>query len=139
MEKKILIFAATYNEAENIKNFIEKIFELNIELDLLIIDDNSPDKTWEIVESYSKRNKKNLLRQNIYSKKSYVQAKMYPSPRNQMCTQIIEGNIKGYEGVTRIIMTSNSFVFPSMIWVLSDLERMDASLIARNFFIIHIF
>ena len=46
MEKKILIFAATYNEAENIKNFIEKILELNINLDLLIIDDNSPDKTW---------------------------------------------------------------------------------------------
>ena len=32
MEKKILIFAGTYNEAENIKNFIEKILELNINL-----------------------------------------------------------------------------------------------------------
>ena len=54
MEKKILIFAATYNEAENIKHFIEKILELNINLDLLIIDDNSPDKTWEIVNNYKK-------------------------------------------------------------------------------------
>ena len=61
MEKKILIFAATYNEAENIKNFIEKILELNINLDLLIIDDNSPDKTWEIVENYKKNNKNIVL------------------------------------------------------------------------------
>ena len=43
MEKKILIFAATYNEAGNIKNFIEKILELNINLDLIksIESDNS--------------------------------------------------------------------------------------------------
>ena len=61
MEKKILIFAATYNEAENIKNFIETILELNINLDLLIIDDNSPDKTWEIVNNYKKNNKNIVL------------------------------------------------------------------------------
>ena len=61
MEKKILIFAATYNEAENIKYFIEKILELNINLDLLIIDDNSPDKTWEIVNNYKKNNKNIVL------------------------------------------------------------------------------
>ena len=61
MEKKILIFAATYNEAGNIKNFIEKILELNVNLDLLIIDDNSPDKTWEIVNNYKKNNKNIVL------------------------------------------------------------------------------
>ena len=61
MEKKILIFAGTYNEAGNIKNFIEKILELNINLDLLIIDDNSPDKTWEIVNNYKKNNKNIVL------------------------------------------------------------------------------
>ena len=61
MEKKILIFTATYNEAENIKNFIETILELNINLDLLIIDDNSPDKTWEIVNNYKKNNKNIVL------------------------------------------------------------------------------
>ena len=35
MEKKILIFAATYNEAENINPFLENILKLNINLDLL--------------------------------------------------------------------------------------------------------
>ena len=61
MEKKILIFAATYNEAKNIGSFIEKILRLNVNLDLLIVDDNSPDKTWEIVSSYKKENENVIL------------------------------------------------------------------------------
>jgi len=46
MKYKILIFTATYNEAENIINFLDKIFSLKEELDILIVDDNSPDLTW---------------------------------------------------------------------------------------------
>tara|TARA_Y100000590_G_scaffold114564_1_gene130559 strand:- start:9731 stop:10432 length:702 start_codon:yes stop_codon:yes gene_type:complete len=61
MNKKILIFTATYNEAENIKEFIEKILKLKIKLDLLVIDDNSPDKTWEIVSEYKKKNENIIL------------------------------------------------------------------------------
>ena len=45
MENKILIFSATYNEAENIENFLNSINELNLELDVLLIDDNSTDNT----------------------------------------------------------------------------------------------
>ena len=56
---KILIFTATYNESENITNFLDSIDNLNLKLDVLIIDDNSPDKTSEIIENYSK-NKKNI-------------------------------------------------------------------------------
>ncbi len=56
MEKKILVFTATYNEAENIKVFLNDILNLKIKLDVLIVDDNSPDKTWEIVEKYSSTN-----------------------------------------------------------------------------------
>jgi len=59
--KRLLIFAATYNEAKNIGLFIEKILKLNINLDLLIIDDNSPDKTWEIVNDYKKKNENIIL------------------------------------------------------------------------------
>ena len=66
MEKKILIFAATYNEAENIGSFIEKILKLNVNLDLLIVDDNSPDKTWEIVSSYKKENENIILIKREY-------------------------------------------------------------------------
>jgi|TARA_B110000438_G_C15734742_1_gene615807 dolichol-phosphate mannosyltransferase len=61
--KKILIFSATYNESENINLFIETVLEVNnkISLDLLIIDDNSPDKTWELINSYQKNNKNIIL------------------------------------------------------------------------------
>ena len=59
MEDKILIFTATYNESENITNFLKSVDKLNLNVDLLIIDDNSPDKTWEKVQNYSK-DKKNI-------------------------------------------------------------------------------
>ena len=44
-QKKILIFTATYNESENIEELIRMIKIQDSNLDLLIIDDNSPDKT----------------------------------------------------------------------------------------------
>lgn len=46
---KTLVITPTYNERKNIENFIKKIFNASAELHLLIIDDNSPDKTSEIV------------------------------------------------------------------------------------------
>ena len=49
-KNKILIFSATYNEAKNIQDFLKCIDELDLEVDVLIIDDNSPDKTWKIVQ-----------------------------------------------------------------------------------------
>ena len=58
MKSKILIFAATYNESKNITLFLKSIEELNLDADLLIVDDNSPDKTWQIIQDYCK-NKKN--------------------------------------------------------------------------------
>ena len=58
-KNKILIFSATYNEAENIENFLNSIGELNLELDILLVDDNSPDNTWKKIQEYSK-NKKNI-------------------------------------------------------------------------------
>ena len=53
---KTLIFSATYNERENIKELIEKINESKFDLDILIIDDNSPDNTKEILEELKKNN-----------------------------------------------------------------------------------
>ncbi|MFQ5602919.1 MAG: polyprenol monophosphomannose synthase [bacterium] len=53
--KKTLIIIPTYNEAENIKNVIQQLIDLNIpNLFLLIVDDNSPDGTGEIVEKIAK-------------------------------------------------------------------------------------
>ncbi len=54
---KILIFTATFNEFENIKVLLKKIENLNIDLDILIIDDNSKDGTKEFLKLYKKKNK----------------------------------------------------------------------------------
>ena len=48
--KKILICAPTYNESENIEIFCKKIFNINKNFHLLIVDDNSPDGTYKIIE-----------------------------------------------------------------------------------------
>ena len=47
--KKILVCVPTYNESENIKILCKKIFRIK-KVDLLIIDDNSPDGTYKIIE-----------------------------------------------------------------------------------------
>lgn len=50
----------TYNEKENIKILIDKILKLKIKnLNIVVVDDNSPDGTWKIVQGISK-NKKNV-------------------------------------------------------------------------------
>tara|TARA_X000000950_G_C13858374_1_gene637589 strand:- start:1157 stop:1858 length:702 start_codon:yes stop_codon:yes gene_type:complete len=56
---KTLIFTATYNEKENVEKLIYDINKLNKDIDILIIDDNSPDKTWEILQQLE-RNLPNL-------------------------------------------------------------------------------
>ena len=53
-KNKILVITPTYNEIENIEKFIIEINHLN--LNLLIIDDNSPDLTYKVVEKYTKKN-----------------------------------------------------------------------------------
>jgi dolichol-phosphate mannosyltransferase len=45
-----LIIIPTYNEKENIENIIRKVFSLDKDFDILIIEDNSPDGTADIVK-----------------------------------------------------------------------------------------
>lgn len=45
-----LVITPTYNEKENIENIIRKVFSLDKEFDMLIIEDNSPDGTADIVK-----------------------------------------------------------------------------------------
>ena len=46
-----LIFTATYNEKENVTNLINQINSISKDLDILIIDDNSPDGTGKILNN----------------------------------------------------------------------------------------
>lgn len=49
MSEKLVIIP-TYNEKENIEKIIRKVFSLEKEFDILIIEDNSPDGTADIVK-----------------------------------------------------------------------------------------
>ena len=65
---KILVISPTYNEAANVGKLIDEINKLNIKnLDILIIDDNSPDGTSKIVKKY-KQNFSNIFMINRKSK-----------------------------------------------------------------------
>jgi dolichol-phosphate mannosyltransferase len=46
-----LVIIPTYNEKENIAKMIRKVFSLSKEFHLLIVEDNSPDGTGEIIKS----------------------------------------------------------------------------------------
>ena len=54
---KILAISPTYNEKKNIAELINRITLIPTEIDLLIIDDNSPDGTADIVKSYMVENR----------------------------------------------------------------------------------
>jgi len=49
-EPRILVSLATYNEAGNVAALIAEIHKFLPQSDVLVIDDNSPDGTWKIVE-----------------------------------------------------------------------------------------
>ena len=53
---KDLVIIPTYNESDNIKQIIDLISRLDIALDILVVDDNSPDGTAEIVNNIIKNN-----------------------------------------------------------------------------------
>jgi dolichol-phosphate mannosyltransferase len=56
---KSIVIIPTYNEKENISKIIRKVFSLEVDFNILIIDDNSPDGTASIVRDlipeYSER------------------------------------------------------------------------------------
>jgi dolichol-phosphate mannosyltransferase len=55
---KTIVMLPTYNEASNIKLIIEDILNCGADVDVLVVDDMSPDETYKIVEEISKINNK---------------------------------------------------------------------------------
>lgn len=54
MRNRILVFIPTYNERENVLKLYERIANLKLPLDILFIDDNSPDGTGEVLNRINK-------------------------------------------------------------------------------------
>jgi len=59
---KVLVIIPTYNESDNIMKTIELVFDSSPKVDVLVVDDNSPDKTGNLVKKLMKTEKRvNLL------------------------------------------------------------------------------
>lgn len=67
--KKILIFTATYNEKNNIQKVISKIKKKCNRANILVVDDNSPDGTAELVKKIIKKSKNNKIKLIVRNKK----------------------------------------------------------------------
>lgn len=48
---KAIVVIPTYNESKNIVRIIDKIFSVHDEIDILVVDDNSPDGTGKLVKN----------------------------------------------------------------------------------------
>ena len=54
-KSKVLVFTTCYNERENIGPLIDQIVNAVPHADILVVDDNSPDGTWQIIQSKAER------------------------------------------------------------------------------------
>jgi dolichol-phosphate mannosyltransferase len=54
MEQKTLVVVPTYNERENLPNIVKKVAAQPLRLELLIVDDNSPDGTGRLADDLAK-------------------------------------------------------------------------------------
>ncbi len=63
MNKSVIIIP-TYNEIDNIEVILKEVFSLDLGLDILVVDDNSPDKTYAKVQE--------LIQNDIYNRQLHL-------------------------------------------------------------------
>ena len=56
MSQKTLVIVPTFNERANLPPLIERLMALPVPVDVLVVDDNSPDGTGELADGIAKRN-----------------------------------------------------------------------------------
>jgi dolichol-phosphate mannosyltransferase len=60
---KAMVIIPTYNEKENITRLIPEVLKQHQDIEILVVDDNSPDGTGDLVEQVSRENPRvHLLR-----------------------------------------------------------------------------
>lgn len=55
MGSETLVIIPTYNERENLPQILQRLLALPVELDVLVVDDNSPDGTGKIADEFAAR------------------------------------------------------------------------------------
>ncbi len=56
MPNDTLVITPTYNEKDNLPELVRRVMSLPVKVDLLIVDDNSPDGTGELADELSEKN-----------------------------------------------------------------------------------
>ena len=104
--REILVISPTYNEVDNIQSFINSVFSIN-NLSLLVIDDNSPDGTAEIVKSNMIKNKKLHLisrKQKLGLGTAYLEGfKWFSNSNYDFCVQMDSDFSHSFEDLLKII------------------------------------
>ncbi len=55
MSNRVLVVSPTYNERENLESLVRKVLELPTAIELLVVDDNSPDGTGRLADEIAAR------------------------------------------------------------------------------------
>jgi dolichol-phosphate mannosyltransferase len=56
MQRDTIIIVPTYNERENLPMLVERLMKLPVAVDLLVVDDNSPDGTGQLADEIAAKN-----------------------------------------------------------------------------------
>lgn len=56
MQPNTVVIVPTYNERDNLPNVIARVTETGVALDMLIVDDNSPDGTGKLADEFAAKN-----------------------------------------------------------------------------------
>ena len=110
---KNLIIIPTYNEINNIELIINKIIDLDINADILVVDDNSPDKTYEKVEDL-KKNFSNLFliinNKKLGIGKAYIKGFEYAISKNYSKVIQIDSDMShNPNDIIKLLELSNSY------------------------------
>ena len=56
LRPETLVIVPTYNERDNLPRLVHRVFSLPVQVELLIVDDNSPDGTGQMADEFAGRN-----------------------------------------------------------------------------------
>ena len=113
--KQVSLITPTYNERENLEPLTKEIFEAiavrpEIDLEVIVVDDNSPDRTWEVAEQLMKEYPLKLIRR---------------AGKLGLGSAVMEGFLlsqRPYLGVMDADMSHDPAVLPELIGRLDDYD-----------------